>query len=693
MSLIDETEKTEFNLFPVEETLEEYLKQPITTTGASFKQLVINLAFNKRPTLITDRFNYMLNVTYGYCVKLKDFLTFVCKHEYPEIINTYITPINIQIPNQAFISNQLITYMKDGSSRLFPGFYYKPSLLVIVINNELYIMNHVCKYIDEVPLYIYYTQYFLETNFNPALQQAPNQIKNPEIKLMEYTVGIRPSITELFKEMNPSFKPTSKKLQTENITFTSNQHRHHNIPSEGVDIQEDYRQPVTKEELKNLLRKSREVDDAKLRLEEIQNTNKALEDRAKHSENNEAFFEKLYADSQERETDYQNKIKSLEDVIQATECQIRELIPYQVLYTENKEFIQRGRDFHGYDTTMNSILSEKEEENNILSQKINKLKHDIQEKDKIIQTKNQTLTNLEEDNKSLNLRVTQLEDLNKTQNESTLRLQNTLIEKINDIQTYKNKIKELTTSNNNFQNEIENFKESTNQLQNTLTEKINDIQTHKNKIKELTVSNNNLQNESVTLKKELESQNLNLTKRYQDSSTNNQKLRDEINQLKLVLTNKEANEISLQNEVHHYQAEINKYNIQLEQNKKLMLLKENSLKELEQTLQPLLDNLTRLNEEDSKQKAELTKLRIQDRKQKEELTNLLPETIINNNQQNKYMSNILEKYLKHRYDKDTKFHSTLFNYNGKLYVIFPDNKIYELSNPTAMTPAVTSEFV
>lgn len=644
MSLIDETMKTEFNLYPVEDTLESFLMQPNNTTGASFKQYIVNKAFNGRPKNITDKFNYLLNTSYGFCVKLGNFLNFIYKHESTEIINTYITPINIQIPNLAFISNQLVTYMKDGSSRLFPGFYNKPSIIIYCINNELYILNHVCKYVDEVPTYIYYAQHFLDPNYNPTLQPVPTQIKQPEYKIIEYVSGVRPTIFELFAAMNPFFKPTTSKPQANIITATENHQRHHNI-SNDIEIQEEFKTLITKEELKSVTRKAREYDDLKIQFDEMKKTNSILEDRVHQADTEVGLFERLYTDLQNREANYTEKIQNIEE-------QNRNLIKYQVLYTENQQFIQRGRDFQGYDTTLNKIINNQEET-------ITKLNTDLSKQEETIAKLNADFTReIEERNTTIRNDTKIKEDFSST------------------IKSLESQVSQLTQEK---QRQLENIQN----LQTELQSRNSTIQQNFDKIKALTISNSQYENTIIDLKDRittLDANNTILQIRVQNYHQENQTLKTELSTIRTKLVNLEISENIFSTQNTQLQSEIQRFKLQFDQNNVLLAQREKAYNELNATLQPLLADIQRLNEENNINKNEVARLRIETQTQSQRLVELTPDNIVAFNKQNEFISDIIKKYAKKQYDKDVKLFSTMITYNNNYYIIRSDNQLYSLDD-------------
>ena len=497
-SLVDETEKTEFNLYPVPDELEPFLEQHTATGGASFKQNIINSAFNKRPKVITDKIQYPLNASYGFCIKLIDFLNFVQKHESSEIINTYFTPINLQIPNIPFISNQIVTYLKDGSSRLFPGTYNRPSIPISFIQTELYIFNHLPKYITEIPPIIYYYQYFLDPNFNPNFQQTPNQIKQPELKLMQYNLSIRPTLDELYRQINPNFHPSRSQTILNNLTTTSQGHTTH-----AVDIVDEFKTLISKEQLKILIDKSRKLDDTILELTSLKEGNKLLEDRIKYLENQldnktdliNNSIDTLYTTHLTKIEELNRTIESLNNKVLNLSIENAELKTNQIhqinQLNQNNQIVESSRDLQGFSTIVATHKIEQEKQINSQLSKINELTS-------INKIKDEEINKIKQENKELQQKI---EILNNTNSTLTTELNTfTLV--------IKNKDKIIEDKDKAYlalQETLNSILDSNNKLTSEITNKNFEIQKLTIKINQMSVDNiisqgkhNQLINEIVT---------------------------------------------------------------------------------------------------------------------------------------------------------------------------------------------------
>ena len=378
-------EKTEFNLYPVPESIEPFLDT--NTNGlCSFKSYIKSKAFNRRPDDQIRGIPYPLNASYGYCIKLNDFLNFLEKNESSEIYATYIGIINRSQPNVALISHQIVSYLKCSGSRLFPGNYHNNSIQIGCINQVLYIMNHLPKYIDEIPVYIYYLQYFLDGNMK--------EIQKSQYKVEPYTQSITPSLELLYSTINPEFKPETNKTSVSRISFiTNNQTKH------AVELRDnDDSTVIKKEKLRDLTEKVRNLDDIKLENNLLKETIRTLEinnsylqsqlDNKFDSVNNS--IDTLYSTHLTRTEKLEEEIKLLNDTIlslTSINAEYKVKIQNQQEKIENdRSIIEKTRDLQGFNTTFLEHILSLEKEIESLKTKEDEYKSQIKDQQESIKT-------------------------------------------------------------------------------------------------------------------------------------------------------------------------------------------------------------------------------------------------------------------------------------------------------------------
>lgn len=469
MSLLDETMKSKFNLYPVQDEVESILLENIE--GNTFKQNILNYAFGKMPITTTEKIPYVFNAAYGFAIKLEDFLKFVYKHEYPEVINLHLTPINLQIPNIALFSHLIVQYLNNSHSKLFPGNFPYQSIPIENINNTLYILNHISKYIDEVPPYIYYTQYFLQGNFNPMLNQTPMQIKAPERKILNYVPAYKPTIQQLMNKIDPEFTPSTSKPQQSIISTAGN----NNIKSESIEVLETYNTMITKEQLKSLIEKSREIDNLRMELAHQKEINENLKSQTKSYETNEIIFERIYNELI-KEKDLYNELKRQNEQQEKILDLSVKLNTLKIQYEEIKKINEQLRSIgqiESYNKQLHEIIKNLTDQQTKSEEEINKqkllvvqmketFKLSLEEQKELLQNKetlikqlsfdNDILSKENESNKYLisqtNTKVEKLLEINRSQSKEVLELKSKIedqtieISQLNIIKDELNHLKE-----------------------------------------------------------------------------------------------------------------------------------------------------------------------------------------------------------------------------------------------------------
>ena len=639
MSPLDETMKSKFNLYPVQDEVESILLENIE--GNTFKQNILNYAFGKMPIKHTEKIPYVFNAAYGFCIKLEDFLRFVYKHEYPEIINSHLTPINLQIPNISLFSHLIVQYLNNSQSKLFPGYFPYQSIPIENINSTLYILNHISKYIDEVPPYIYYTQYFLQGNFNPMLNQTPMQIKAPERKILNYVPAYRPTIQQLMNKIDPEFIPSTSKSNPKIIsTSTTN-----NIKSESIEVLETYNTTITKEQLKLLIEKSRDVDTLRQELTHQKEINKQLESQIKEHESNEIVFEKVYDEMRKEKELYFEQRKEQEKIIIKQQSEILnlsvELNIVKIRYEECKLKVEEQEvqlvpsiQANFYNKQLHEIISTLEKqheilirENGSLKEIINKQKEDIailtkQEKE-YIHTINTYKNNQEE-----------LEQKYQDKQEELLQEKN---KEIINKQKYEETLMVLLNKQKELLQQIEILSKQVTILQLEIQNKAEEISLKKIRIEEQILRS---EKDQKTIKK------------YQE------------NEVILSNTIKEKDtlieRLTFDNDVLTKEKETNTHLINQTDIKLGKLLESNRI-----LSQEILQIKSNIQDKD----IEITQLKIS----KDELNSL--KEYLSNKQQ--VLNRTLIEHIKHNYNKDIEPFANMFKYQGKFYIISND-KLYQI---------------